>query len=407
MAITIDYSNPVQYVINVPKADMPLVSSSPTEIRQLDIDDFRKALADIQDDPEGMAFPTAYVHTAPLPVAGVTLARVVEILDPYRVEFEDDQYNVNVVGGNSNLSDVVIKNQVGVNTANSAGLQDPVVLEAAAYAPGEIALDVDAATTGISFPFGTRAYPVNNLADALTIAEERGLRRIRLLAPSTTFSAGDASDGFTFIGDSENFEVDIDAAADVTNSQFFNLTVSGTLDGNNTVRECVVGDLTFRNGFIFQCGLSGTVTLAGTEAAVFLQCFSLVAGGGPSQYPLIDLGGTLVSPLAVRDYQGGLGLRNLTSTTAPISIDMSSGRLVIENTVEAGTIYVRGIGDVVDNSNGATIVDQTMSTKVTDLHQFRGLDADNTLEIEDDEQRVAGKTLTVSDDGTTTTVDRQ
>jgi hypothetical protein len=123
MAITIDYSNPAQYVINVPRADLTLVSSSPTEIRELDIDDFRQALADIQDDAEGMAFPTAYVHTAPLTVAGVTLARVVEILDPYVVQFEDGQYNVNIVGGNSNLSDVTIKNQVGLNTANSAGLQ--------------------------------------------------------------------------------------------------------------------------------------------------------------------------------------------------------------------------------------------------------------------------------------------
>ena len=123
MAITIDYSNPAQYVINVPRADMTLVSSSPTEIRQLDIDDFWQALADIQDDPEGMAFPTAYINTAPLPVAGVTLARVVEILDPYVIEFEDGQYNVNIVGGNSNISDVTIKNQVGLNTANSAGLQ--------------------------------------------------------------------------------------------------------------------------------------------------------------------------------------------------------------------------------------------------------------------------------------------
>jgi hypothetical protein len=123
MAITIDYSNPAQYVINVPRADMTLVSSSPTEIRQLNIDDFRATLGDLQDDAEGMVFPTAFVHTAPLTVAGVTLARVVEILDPYVIEFEDGQYNVNIVGGNSNLSDVTIKNQVGLNTANSAGLQ--------------------------------------------------------------------------------------------------------------------------------------------------------------------------------------------------------------------------------------------------------------------------------------------
>jgi hypothetical protein len=124
MAITIDYSDTVtpQYVINVPRADMLLVQSTPVEIRQLNLDTFRQTLNDLMDDEVGINFPTNHIHTAPLTVAGVTLARVVAILDPYAIEFEDGAYNVNVVGGNSNISDVTIKNQVGVNTANSAGL---------------------------------------------------------------------------------------------------------------------------------------------------------------------------------------------------------------------------------------------------------------------------------------------
>jgi len=202
MAITIDYSDPGQYVINIPKADMTLIASTPTEIRQLNIDDFRRALADLQDDPEGMPFDTAFFHTPPLTVAGVTLARVVEILSPYSIEFEDGLYNVNIVGGNSNISDVTIKNQVGVNTANSAGLQDPFALQAAAFSPGEVSISVDG-TTGTTFPKGTRGFPVNNVADALVIANERGIRTIRVLT-DFTLTSGDFSDGYTFIGDNVN-----------------------------------------------------------------------------------------------------------------------------------------------------------------------------------------------------------
>ena len=121
MAITIDYST---FTINVPKNDMLLVQSSPVEVRELDIDTFRTTLNDLMDDSDGMPFPTNHEHTPPKTISGVTLARVVEILEPYTITFENLAYNVNVTGGNSNISDRVNKNQVGVNTANSAGLQD-------------------------------------------------------------------------------------------------------------------------------------------------------------------------------------------------------------------------------------------------------------------------------------------
>lgn len=130
MAISIDYSDPTpQYVIEVPRADMALVQSVPFEVRELDLDTFRKELGQLQANVEGIAFPTNHNHTPPFVSGGVTLARVVAVLEPYVVRFEDGLYNVNVIGGNSNLSDRVLKNSVGVNTANSAGL---VVVQGAA-----------------------------------------------------------------------------------------------------------------------------------------------------------------------------------------------------------------------------------------------------------------------------------
>lgn len=119
MAITISWGTKV---INVPKADLTLIDSGPPEIRELNIDDFRKTLNSLQDDEDGMPFDTTHVHTPPLTISGVTLARAVEIINGYTVEFENLQYSVNIVGGNSNLSDVKVQNQVSVNTSNSAGL---------------------------------------------------------------------------------------------------------------------------------------------------------------------------------------------------------------------------------------------------------------------------------------------
>jgi hypothetical protein len=119
MAITIAWATKV---ISVPKADTALVDIGPPEIRSLNMDDFRKILNDLSDDEEGMPFDTTHEHTAPLTVAGVTLARVVEIINGYTITFENGTYSVNITDANSNISDVLNHNSVGVNTANSAGL---------------------------------------------------------------------------------------------------------------------------------------------------------------------------------------------------------------------------------------------------------------------------------------------
>lgn len=119
MAITINWPTGVIYV---PKADMTLVSSSPFEIRQLDIDVFRLRLKDLEDDAEGQVWATTHNHNTTVSVGGVTLARVVEIINGYTVTFEDGSYAVNLVGANSNIGDVVNLNTVSVRAANSAGL---------------------------------------------------------------------------------------------------------------------------------------------------------------------------------------------------------------------------------------------------------------------------------------------
>lgn len=118
MAITINWQT---RVINVPRADLTLIQASP-EIRELDIDWFRIQLRDIEDNEEGVPFLKTHDHNTEIVLGGVIFARVVEILAPYTVTFEDGQYAVNLVGANSNIGDRVNVNQVSVRSYNSAGL---------------------------------------------------------------------------------------------------------------------------------------------------------------------------------------------------------------------------------------------------------------------------------------------
>jgi len=109
-------------VISIPKADTTLIQLTPFEIRELDLNAFRLALKDLEDSENGMAFPYTHNHNPPVSVGGVTLARVIELVNDYTVTFENGNYAVNLVGGNSNVADKVNLNTVSVRAANSAGL---------------------------------------------------------------------------------------------------------------------------------------------------------------------------------------------------------------------------------------------------------------------------------------------
>lgn len=55
-------------VISVPKADLSVVQLTPTEIYELSIDNFRIALKDLEDDTEGMPYPTTHNNNPPVSV---------------------------------------------------------------------------------------------------------------------------------------------------------------------------------------------------------------------------------------------------------------------------------------------------------------------------------------------------
>jgi len=116
VAISVD---PATFVITVPQSDLTFISGT---LYELDVDWFRLALKDWEDDPDGMPFTKTHNHNTELTISGVTFARTIEILDPYTVEFEDGQYEVRCVGANHNLADVKVANQVSLIIGNSAGL---------------------------------------------------------------------------------------------------------------------------------------------------------------------------------------------------------------------------------------------------------------------------------------------
>ncbi len=358
MAITVDWG---QKEILIPRADMTLIQSNPTEIRQLDTNIFRLTLKDLEDDEEGMPFQDTHTHSAPVTVGGVQLARVVEIINGYTVTFEDGQYAVNLQGSNNNILDRTNKNQVSVNASNSAGLVTSDGIEAIEY-ENQVTFDPGnssgRARSGGVYPIGTLRVPVDNLADAKTIMSARGFNRLKIIAPTVTLNAGtDLSDSI-IIGEGSNLtNVTIDPSADVTNTRFEHMTISGTLDGGNILYDCEIGSLNYVNGIVNRCVLKDTITLGGNAAAEILNCFSGIPG---QSTPTVDMGGSGQS-LAIRNYNGGITLTNKTGPEN-VSLDINSGQIILASSVTNGTIVCRGVGKLTDNSTGLTAVDDEMMT---------------------------------------------
>ncbi len=116
MAISIDWGTKVIYV---PQSYLTSVGGG---VYELDINQFRLDLKDLEDSEAGMSHPTTHNHNTEVSLGGVTYARIVEIINGYTVTFENGSYAVRLAGANSNIEDVTNVNNVSVRSNNSAGL---------------------------------------------------------------------------------------------------------------------------------------------------------------------------------------------------------------------------------------------------------------------------------------------
>lgn len=338
-------------IISIPKADTTLLQLNPIEIRELNLDTFRLALKSLEDSKEGMPFLDTHRHNTTVTIGGVTLARVIEIINGYTVTLEDGAYAVNLAGANSNVGDVLNLNTVQVRSANSAGLIQTREIEHASFGDA-VHIDVANGSAGTLYPIGTPVKPSNNLPDVLLIAGLRGFDTIHVLG-DLDIDTGDFT-GKRFVGESETkTHIEVDAAAVTVGAEFEHAEVHGVVDGSATFHDCHVDDLTVTAPAHFdRCGLHSTdpIVLAGSGDVHFIDCHSMVPGSGT---PVIDMGGDGPG-LGMRGYMGGIQLINKTGAAA-VSIDLVSGQVKLENTVTDGEIVVRGVGKLTDNSVGATV----------------------------------------------------
>lgn len=114
-------------LITVFRDDDFMTQVSPS-LYTMDANAFRLALKSVEDD-EGIVYLDTHRHNTEVELSGVNYARIIEIINGYRIEFDSDgdAYTVSVLGANHNFADVKTVNNVSLVVNNAAGLVSTVV----------------------------------------------------------------------------------------------------------------------------------------------------------------------------------------------------------------------------------------------------------------------------------------
>lgn len=364
MAVSIEWGTKI---ISVPRTDMLLVQSVPSEIRELDIDAFRRELKGLESSEEGMPFPDTHRHNTIVTLSGVTYARVIEIINGYTITFEDGQYAVNLVGANSNIADVTNVNQVSVRSANSAGLTYSKEVEDQSYLDGRIWIDTNNGRAGTQYPRGTPSDPLDNVSDANFIINARNMRHRYWLDGNITLRSDNDTDPQDWMGSAPvNASIYLDGVS-TARSIFRRVALTGACNGNFSLQDGVLQDVNNFEGDASTSGIGGTITLPSgvlTQLYTFHKCFSIVPGTGT---PFLDFNNATNIMMQFRGYTGGMTFLNLNDPSAAITVDLDSGHLKLDASCVAGTVVVRGDGHITNNApDTLTVVREGLSYAAND-----------------------------------------
>jgi len=251
-------------------------------------------------------------------------------------------------------------------TVDIRGLIDPDTSNTIAY-DGQVTVWTGSTETETTFPVGTNGRPTNNLADAIFIANQRGIGTIHIKG-DYNFLNGTVINDFIIRGDSKQsstftFEtgsvlsnchieharcsgdiLDVYSETDINGFSSCHLIDINLINLNPSSQDVVITDCLLEGHLSVVSGYTGQITL--------LDCYSAVAGQGT---PTFNVGNS-TSKLVIRDYAGGIKLINSNQSGYTASIDMSSGNVIIDSSIIAGTFVIRGLSDYTNNSTTANII---------------------------------------------------
>lgn len=216
---------------------------------------------------------------------------------------------------------------------------------------------------------GTPTEPVQTISRAADLATENNLHAFSVLG---TLVLDRSFTEWTFLGTVSPASATVDFNGWVqTQCKFREVTLTGDAASSDvTAVACLLDSVQTASGHFDNCGLAGFVTPGTLTKTTMHQCYSDVAG---SAVPVVDLAPLNSDDFQLRAYAGGIELRNIDVVTQDVSVDLISGHLVLHSTCSDGTVVVRGVGHITDNSTGSTVIKTGFveGGKLDDLHSIQ------------------------------------
>ena len=176
-------------------------------------------------------------------------------------------------------------------------------------------------------------------------------------------------DKYRFIGSNRQLFILGGATSQLNGSSFENISLIGRIDTAQYTR-CNIGATTNVGGNFIECLMGGQATLASAMNVYNSysqdELFKILPGS---------------EKFTLSNHQGTVTITGMTSSVS--KIDVSGGRVIVDATCTGGTLTVIGKPyEIVDNSAGVTIIDQTGDIKTGDIHNanFRRRAHDNVLD---------------------------
>lgn len=365
--------------ITVDWSQSPRIIEVAAPSTQITIQDLVDTLRALEDDLENLQYDQIISAAGKEELGGGVLVGVTATLLNALLQFEarpgPTYTQCSVAGGNlvavddagvtqSSPINPTAFTQVLITASSSATLQELGAIQFSSYGGG-VTVDAINGTPGTVFPQGTEESPVDNLADALTIASERGFKAIYFKG-SFTFVSGDNVAGYELWGEAPSRStLTFSSGTITTGAELFNASIEGTVTAPAGITGCHIGNITGDSNLMnreidaVDCLLEGTITLSSglTGEIQAIDCNSGVPGMAT---PTLDFNGADVDMLA-RNYSGGIRLQNINQGQE-ISIDMNSGQVILDSTVTNANITIRGVGKLVDNSVGASVTNELIDS---------------------------------------------